>query len=146
MCHGVSPYGTSCATLNDVVIREASDLSRRVAIELKNAQHRLGFKWTQIEEATGITHTTMTRMLNAKSDIPINRLMLICEAAGLDAADIITEATRHMPDNYLASLLVSPGPVSEDAATVTRMSTNWSDYQGKKAADTDNEVDETGQT
>lgn len=142
----MSHYGDPCATLAGVVTRNASDLSRRVAIELKNEQRRQGFAWTDVEEATGIAHATMTRMLNGWTDIPIHRLMLICEAIGIDAADIIREATRHMPDNYLASLLVSPKATSDGGATVTTMSTNWSDYRGKKAADTDNEVDKDGKT
>lgn len=139
----MSRYGTWCAKLSGVVTRKASDLSRRVAIELKNAQRRIGFTWTQIEEATGISHATMTRMLNARVDIPINRLMLICEAAGLDAADIISEATRHMPDNYLASLLA---PVSAPTPKVSPIqSRTWDDYEGKKAADKD-EVNEDPKT
>ena len=115
--HRVSPYGTACATLAGVEKREASDLSKRVAVELKNAQNRHGFVWTDVEEATGIAHTTMWRMLNGKVDIPINRLMLICEAAGIEATDVIAEATRHMPDGYLRSLLSYPN-VSPAAGTV----------------------------
>lgn len=100
-----------------------------------------------MEEATGIAHATMTRMLNGWTDIPIHRLMLICEAIGIDAADIIREATRHMPDNYLASLLVSPSPVSPTASNVVRSKpTDWDNYEGKKAADIDNEVHEAGTT
>lgn len=129
-----------------MVTRNASDLSRRVAIELKNVQLRRGFTWGEVEEATGITHATMMRMLNGWVDIPINRLMLICEAIGVDAADVIREATRHMPDNYLASLLVSPSGMSDAEDTFSGRSTNWSDYRGKKAADTDNEVDKDGKT
>lgn len=136
----MSPCGAWCAKLAGVVTRKASDLSRRVAIELKNAQRRHGFTWTSIEEVTGITHATMQRMLNAQTDIPINRLMLICEAAGLSVTDIIDEATRHMPDNYLRSLLTYPDVSPAADNVVMTKPTDWNGYKGKKAADVDHEV------
>lgn len=115
--HRVSPYGTACATLAGVEHREASDLSKRVAVELQNARNRHGFAWADVEEATGIPRTTMWRMLNGKVDIPIAKLMLICEAAGISVTDVIDEATRHMPDGYLRSLLSYPN-VSPAVGTV----------------------------
>lgn len=142
-CDGVSRYGTVCAKLAGVVTRKASDLSRRVAIELKNAQRRKEFTWTAIEEATGITHATMMRMINGQTDIPINRLMLICEAAGISVTEVIEDATRHAPyklHDLLTDHSVSP-TVSDGPASVTSIQQqDWNRYTGKKAADIDDEV------
>ena len=122
------------AGVND---RQASDLSKRVAIELRNARNRLGFLWADVEKTTGISHATMQRMLNGQVDIPINRLMLICEAIGVPATRIIEEATRHMPDGYIRDMLASP-PVSPAPRSVSPIQeTDWNHYEGKKAADTD---------
>lgn len=141
----VSPYGDICVILADVVNREASDLSKRVAAELRAARARLGFTWTDIEAATGISHSSMQRYLAGDVDIRVDKLMLICEAAGLDVAEILEDATRHAPYE-LHDLLTdqrAPGDVSEGDATVTNIEgTNWNQYSGKKAADIDDEVQE----
>lgn len=127
--------------MDHVVNREASDLSKRVAAELRAAQARRKFTWTSIEEATGIPHITMYRMLSGKVDIPVAKLMLICEAAGLSVTDILDDAARHMPANYMQSLLVYPD-VSEGSDNVTDIrDTDWDAYQGKKAADRDHDDD-----
>lgn len=125
--------------------REASDLSKRIAGELEAAKIRAtklgkGWTWTSVERATGISHTTMQRMLAGKVDISVNRLMLICEAIGVPATTIIEEATRHLPDGYLQQLVASPN-VSDAATNVNDVqSTDWNRHEGRKAADTDDEV------
>lgn len=143
MSYRPSAYGHICAKLADVENREASDLSRRVAAELKAAQARGRWTWTAVEEATGIPHRTMQRMLNGQVDIPVAKLMLICEAAGISVTDVIDEATRHMPDGYLRNLLTcntESSEVSEGTSNVVSIrSTDWDTYEGKKAADKDDE-------
>lgn len=133
--------------------REASDLSQRVAAELRAAQARLRFTWTAIEQATGIPNRTMSRMIKGKVDIPVAKLMLICEAAGLSVTDIIEDATRHMP-YQLHDLLTNPtatASMSPDASVAPDNVTNiqqmdWNRYEGKKAADVDDEVQENPET
>lgn len=99
---------------------QSSDLSKRVANELWAAQRRGGWTWKYIEEKTGIASRTMKRMLAGEVEIPISRLLLICAAAGLDAAEIVEEATRHMPKGYVESLLVGDD-VSAPADNVTAL-------------------------
>lgn len=115
-----------------------SDLSARIGAELRAYHGRLKFSWTGIAKATGIPRANLYRMLNGETDIPVANLMLICAAAGIDAADLIEEATRHMPDNYLQSLLVTEG-LSASSDNVTEL-VNWDEYRGRKAADNDAEA------
>lgn len=134
------------AILAGVPNRPASDLSKRVAVELKNARNRHGFLWKDIEAQTGIAHATLSRMLNGETDIPVSRLMLICAAAGISAAGIIDEATRHMPDGYLQDLLtpdVTYPAVSSASATVPPIhETDWESHPGQKAALNDDAGDD----
>jgi DNA-binding Xre family transcriptional regulator len=118
-----------------------SDLSRRVSAELRATAARRGTTWLSIEKATGIPHATMQRMIKGESDIPISKLMLICEAMGVPAMDVIAEATRLMPDNYLHNLLADPDASPATSSVVDIRSTNWETYQGKKAADVDDETE-----
>lgn len=141
--HRVSPYGDICATLVGVVIREASDLSKRVADELRAARARLGFKWTDIENATGIPHSTMQRYLAGEVDMRVDKLMLICEAAGLDVAQVLEDAAKHAP--YKLNDLLTDHRVSPDTSQAPHRVKNiqqrdWNEYTGRKAADVDDEV------
>ena len=98
------------AILARVPYRPASDVSKRVADELKAARIRHGFTWTDVEEHAGIAHSTMMRMLSGETDIPISRLLLICAAAGISASQIIEDAIRHMPEGYLQDRLSAARP------------------------------------
>lgn len=141
--HRVSPYGNIRVTMEDVSNRQASDLSKRVAAELRAAQARHRFSWGDVEKATGITHVTMWRMLQGQTDISVAKLMLICEATGLSVTGILEDAMRHAPyklHDLLTDHSVSP-TVSDGPATVTNTQQHdWNTYTGKKAADIDDEV------
>lgn len=145
----MSPYGDICVTLDDVVNREASDLSKRVAAELRAARARLGFQWTDVEKATGISHSSMQRYLAGDVDIRVDKLMLICEATGLDVAQVLEDATRHAPyrlHDLLTDHSMSPDK-SQAAPRVGRIQQqDWNEYTGKKAADIDDEVQKDAKT
>lgn len=116
--------------------REASDLSKRVAAELKADQARRGWTARDVERNSPMSYTTIGRLLNGKTEISVADLFVICEAVGADAHEIIAEAERHMPAGYLKRL-VSPAPSN----VTTLHERDWDTYEGRKAADYDPEAE-----
>lgn len=123
--------------------REASDLSKRVAEQLRIDQARRGWTARHVARATGIHYNSVIRMLNGKTEINVRELFLITEAIGTDAHTILTATEDAMPDGLVRGMLVS-----EESSNVTSIhETDWDSYQGAKAADYDAEAetDEAGQ-
>jgi transcriptional regulator with XRE-family HTH domain len=116
--------------------REASDLSKRVAAELKADQGRRGWTARDLERKSPMSYTTIGRLLNGKTEISVEDLFVICEAIGADVHAIVKEAESHMPEGYLERL-VSPAP---DNVTPLH-ERDWDTYEGRKAADDDAEAE-----
>lgn len=68
------------------------DYTRRIARILHDAQERSELSFRDLEEATGLSLSTVDRVLNGKRNITANYLKLICDALGLSPAAVLDEA------------------------------------------------------
>lgn len=117
--------------------RQASKLSALVGDELRAQGARRRWVWTDIEKATGITHGTMNRMLFGRTEITIERLLLICAATQTNPHALIESAVEAAPA-YLEEITGVP----QDGAKVTVIPRHeWANYTGAWAADNDAEAD-----
>lgn len=117
--------------------REASDLSKRVAEQLRVDQARRGWTAKHVARSTGIHYNSVSRMLNGQAEINVRDLFLITEAIGTDPHAILAATEEAMPDDLVRGMLVSDVP-----ANVTRIhETDWDSYKGAKAADYDAEAE-----
>ncbi len=64
-----------------------------IAAILKREQQRAGQpSYTQLAAITGLSRPTVERILNGRRDITLRYLRSLCEALGLDPAQVVDEA------------------------------------------------------
>lgn len=122
--------------------REASELSKRVAEQLRIDQARRGWTAKHVARTTGIHYNSINRMLNGQTEINVRELFLITEAIGTDAHTILTATEEAMPEGHVREMLVSEAPSN---VTHIRKNGDWDsvlESDEDVAAHVDPEADE----
>lgn len=72
---------------------EVDTYTLAIAAILKREQQRPGQpSYTQLAAITGMSRPTVERILNGRRDITIRYLRSLCEALGLDPAQVVEQA------------------------------------------------------
>ena len=109
--------------------RKASDISRAVGDVVYGAYKRQRLSQAALVERTGISVTTMRRLIAGEAEFDVDQLFAISNALGISAADILAEAEKD---------------VSSAAARTGGPSPDREDLQRAATADTELDTDEHG--
>ncbi|MDF2578474.1 MAG: Cro/C1-type DNA-binding domain [Microbacterium sp.] len=75
------------------------DYTLAIARILKREQQRPGQpSYTKLAEITGLSRPTVERLLNGRRDITLRYLRALCEALGVDPAQVVDEAEATLTD------------------------------------------------
>ena len=74
--------------------RATGPATRYIAGELRAERARQLLTLDEIETKSGVTRSTIDRMLTGRSGIPVEYLLPVCAALGIDAAKLLDAASR----------------------------------------------------
>lgn len=104
-----SLYGVSFKKYNINMREEEEALFIRSAVAkiLRNKMKDLGYSLRKVEEISGVSKTTVARIVNGESDYSVNNLAAISRALGLVPWKVLKQA-----ETSLAESLTKPAPLS----------------------------------
>ena len=92
-------------------IRKASDFSSAVAAVIVSKYKKKRMTQEGLAAATGISYTTLRRMMAGESEIEVADLGKLCAAIGIDPGAVLAEALEDIGG------IEKLAPVSEDSST-----------------------------